>query len=130
MEIINILFVDDDSACRSVINFLLEKLEFKVDTASYPLTALKKLKENHYDLIITDLYFPGDMSGGEFIHEVRISNTNIPIAVCAAASICYEGNIAIFKSTDYEIHIERNLFNSFLSKPFSMKDLTYLLHFN
>ncbi len=66
-----ILVVDDQSTMRSLIKGMLGKMGFSgLDEADDGDTALNKLKQEPYDLVISDLHMPR-MSGLEFLKEAR-----------------------------------------------------------
>lgn len=75
-----ILIVDDDPDIRLLIDFHLSSEGFEIIEASDGLEALDALKENHVDIIITDLTMP-NMDGYELIKVLRESSdkSSIPI---------------------------------------------------
>lgn len=68
---IKILIVDDFSTMRRIIKNLLRELGFtNTSEADDGLTALPKLKEGDYDLLVTDWNMPG-MQGIDLLRAVR-----------------------------------------------------------
>ena len=109
-----ILVVDDDLGAREGIKMvLLKNCNVDVDTAEDSQEALKKLKENKYDLITTDLRRPG-MHGVEFVSIIRKDiDKDIPIIV-----------ITGFGSNKSREHLlEGGLVSAYFGKPFSSSEI-------
>ncbi len=66
-----ILVVDDNAGNRLLLQYNLEGY-FDVDFANSGLSALSKLKETKYDLILMDIHMP-EMDGIETTLEIRRS---------------------------------------------------------
>jgi CheY-like chemotaxis protein len=64
------LVVDDYDNMRLRMTAAVEGLGITVDQAANGLEALKKLREDHYDLLFTDIVMP-EMDGFELCEEVR-----------------------------------------------------------
>jgi CheY-like chemotaxis protein len=64
-----ILVVDDNAGNRLLLQYNLEGY-FDVDFANSGLSALNKLKETKYDLILMDIHMP-EMDGIETTREIR-----------------------------------------------------------
>jgi len=79
-----ILFVDDDSAMREVMAFILGEEGFAVSTAADGMEALGQLRNSMPDLIISDLHMPR-MSGIEFLSVVRRRFPAIPVIAISGA---------------------------------------------
>jgi CheY-like chemotaxis protein len=75
---LRILIVEDDMPTISLYKLILERASYEVDGTFDGYTALKKLKESHYDLIITDYEMLG-MRGDEFIRKVREVGIKTPL---------------------------------------------------
>ena len=66
-----ILIVDDEEdVVRSLSNFLFKKFNCHLEKAYSGTEALEKLKENAFDLVITDIKMPG-LSGIDIIKESK-----------------------------------------------------------
>ena len=65
-----ILIVDDSESIREVVSFTLKNAGHEIEAAIDGVDALDYLKDNQYDLIITDLHMP-NMDGIELIRNVR-----------------------------------------------------------
>ncbi|WP_456459723.1 chemotaxis response regulator CheY [Desulfurobacterium sp.] len=68
---IRILVVDDMATMRRIEKSLLMQLGFKnIDEAEDGKVALQKLKQGHYDFVLTDWNMP-NMTGLELVQEIR-----------------------------------------------------------
>jgi len=105
-----VLVVDDEEIIR---DFLFEVLndDFEVSTASDGDEAIDKLKEQSYDLVITDIKMPR-VSGDEVVKFARQSDPEAKIIVITGYSSLY----SVSKSANHGA-------SAFLSKPFSIKEL-------
>lgn len=65
-----ILVVDDSIAIVNSLQAILGVSGYKVDTAYNGSDALRKLHQQHYDLVVCDIEMPG-ISGFEFLSRVR-----------------------------------------------------------
>jgi len=84
---IGILIVDDEFSVRdSLYNWF--KIEgYRVDTAEDAMTALKKLQDNPWDIVLVDIKMPG-MDGTELQKQIKkIDNTIIVIIITAYATV-------------------------------------------
>lgn len=106
-----ILVVDDVSVNLKVIQKLLSKTQFAVDTADSGAKAIKMSEETKYDLIFLDHMMP-EMDGIETLHNIKKDennlNINTPFIMLTANAI--EGV--------KEEYIGEG-FNDYLSKPVS-----------
>lgn len=66
----NILLIDDDNDFRSMLRKLLEKSKYRVFDAPSGILAMNIIRENHIDLVVTDIIMP-DMDGIETIMKIR-----------------------------------------------------------
>lgn len=66
----NILIVDDEVSILQLFQMALQKKDYTVDTANSAAEALKKLKQNFFDIVVTDLSMP-ETTGMELLTKVR-----------------------------------------------------------
>lgn len=66
----NILVVDDEINAREGLTKLLQRSGYEVSAAENGFEALKKVKNNTYDLIITDIRMP-EMGGMQLLKEIK-----------------------------------------------------------
>lgn len=81
-----ILIVDDNKINQVVTQNILKKEKFEVAVVDNGLLAIKKIKENHFDLVLMDLNMPV-MDGFEATRRIREFNINIPIIALTAVAI-------------------------------------------
>ncbi|XOB61921.1 response regulator transcription factor [Campylobacterota bacterium DY0563] len=83
LKTLNILYVEDEENIRRNIAKTLLLLVNSVTTASNGKEALSLLKNNHIDIILSDISMP-EMSGLELSKEIRKNNKTIPIILLTA----------------------------------------------
>lgn len=82
-----ILFVDDDEDLPLVAKELLTTREptFEFVWTTSPLEALRMLKEEQFDIVVSDYQIP-DMSGLELFKRIRSENNTIPFILFTGRS--------------------------------------------
>lgn len=107
-----VLIVDDEPRVALALSRALEHPlggEYKVEISPVAETALVKLKNKQYDLIITDLRMPG-MGGMDFIRQVR--------QVCPQARMML---ITAYGTPEIQ-DVAHSLGASYMSKPFGLQE--------
>ena len=66
-----VVVVDDDTLILRLVKMNLEKFGYTVETFESCETALDYLKDSRPDLILSDVMFPGGMTGYEFYEKIR-----------------------------------------------------------
>jgi len=79
----SILVVDDEKNAREGMIELLESFGYVAQGAESGKSALKQIKEDKPDLIITDLRMP-EMDGLELLREIKKKGAQIPVIVLTA----------------------------------------------
>lgn len=111
-----ILLVDDNALNIKVATRLLKKYEIIPDSVLSGYECIKKLKGNHYDLILMDDMMP-NMSGIETLAKLKMNpDFNIPTVVLTANAI----------SGMKEKYLKSG-FVDYLSKPIDMEELNRVL---
>ncbi|KAI8008889.1 putative two-component response regulator ARR21 [Camellia lanceoleosa] len=69
---INILVVDDDTTCLSIVAAILKSWNYEVVTVKHPIEALctLRIRGGSFDLVITDVHMP-DMNGFELQKKIH-----------------------------------------------------------
>jgi signal transduction histidine kinase len=75
---LRILLVDDEQVVREVIALFLRHQAHEVEVTPSALEALRLVREQKFDLVITDHAMPG-MTGGNFVATLRSAGFQIPI---------------------------------------------------
>jgi DNA-binding NtrC family response regulator len=111
-----ILIVDDNNlAGRELAQWLSDGPDLKVDSVTDGSQALKKLEENHYSVVITDLRMP-HLDGMELIQEVQ--KRRLPVTIIV---ITGHGSI------DEAVQAIRLGAYDFLTKPIDLDHLRLVL---
>jgi signal transduction histidine kinase len=77
---LKILLVDDEQVVRDVIALFLRHEEHEVEITTSAIDALRLVREQKFDLVITDHAMPG-MTGGNFVATLRSAGFDIPIVM-------------------------------------------------
>lgn len=111
-----ILIADDDSSLREYIQKALQQSGFTVETAFDACSAIEKMKNDHYTIIITDKNMPGtenrEEGGMDVLRYVRRH--------CPLASVIM---ITGFSSYDTAIEAMRLGAFDYLLKPFGKEEI-------
>lgn len=89
----HILFVEDSATAAAVIQKILQKHGLKVTHVVTAEEAMHMLESDHaveeYDLVITDFYLEGDLTGGDLLHAMRakmhLSQQEMPVLVLTSS---------------------------------------------
>ena len=79
----SILVVDDNDLCLKNIASILEKSGYEVLTAMNGEKALTSIKENHFNLVITDIKMPG-INGIDLLKIMRRIAPDVGVIVFSA----------------------------------------------
>jgi len=110
----NILIVDDQSTMRTLIRGMLEKSGFaSLDEADDGDVALNKMKQQAYDLVISDVHMPR-MSGLEFLKQARGTEalSRVPFLMVTTES----SKSAVLEAIKLKV-------NGYIVKPFAPETL-------
>jgi DNA-binding NtrC family response regulator len=78
-----ILLVDDDASVRRVLQFKLEKKGFAVETAANGADALRQLKKQPFDLLLSDIRMP-EMDGLQLLEQANEVQPKIKVILITA----------------------------------------------
>jgi two-component system, chemotaxis family, chemotaxis protein CheY len=110
----NVLVVDDSGTMRNLVRKILTKLEYKnIDEASDGESALAKILEKHFDLVISDWNME-PMNGEELLKEVRANKKCAQLPFIMMTSDCAISKIVLARRAGAD---------SFINKPFSPEGL-------
>lgn len=79
----SILVVDDEEDIRDGLSTLLKDSGYRVDVAAHGLDALEKIREDDFDLVITDIRMPV-MDGMEFLEKIKTKKNKIKVIMMTA----------------------------------------------
>jgi len=108
-----LLIVDDEETITYSLyqSFIISNKEYEVSTANSGEMALVKMKENPFDLIITDIFMPG-ISGIDLLKQVKKDYPSTSVIVMTA----YGSNIK-------KDEVEQLGASYYVEKPFELKIL-------
>ncbi len=106
-----ILVVDDEQAIVDLISYHLSREGFRVDKCYDGESALRRLRGDHWDLLILDLMLPR-LSGWEVLRTLRMEKRNLPVLVLSARG----------EETDKVAGLELGA-DDYVTKPFSPREL-------
>lgn len=107
-----ILVVDDEPLVVWSIVQALEPMKHYVDWAFNGKEAIQRIKNNMYDLLITDYKMP-DVTGVEVIKKIKEINSSAKIIVITA----YKNENELVEA------IKNNLINRMIEKPYNLDDV-------
>ncbi|MBN1970016.1 MAG: response regulator [Candidatus Delongbacteria bacterium] len=110
-----ILVVDDETYMREMLKTFFEMHEYECHVASDGIEALELLKENHIDIIITDMKMP-HMNGLDLLKTVKKDYANISAVIMTGFSEEYTTTEALNYGAD-----------GYITKPFRNKELLLIL---
>jgi DNA-binding response OmpR family regulator/anti-sigma regulatory factor (Ser/Thr protein kinase) len=108
---LNILVVDDDKAMARSIESVLNTQRYKVQTVHSALTALEKIKEGVFDLVLLDVMMP-EMTGFQLIDALDRSNLDTYFIIMTGDS-----------SMESAVEAIRRGASDYLKKPFEPDEL-------
>lgn len=115
-----ILICEDEPLVLHVLEQMLKKNDFLVESADSPKEARKRLSEKHFDAMTVDLMMPNE-SGAEFVKKIKADKNyqNLPIIVISGvASVLADSSegkaLGAFDFLDKPI--DRNRFNETLQR--------------
>lgn len=113
---ISILVVDDEKDSRNGIAHFLKKSSYDVVTAEDGKEAWEFFKENHHDLVLTDMRMPG-ISGIDLLKKVKTIAPRTKVIIITAHG-------------EVESYLEAMNHGAFeyLNKPIKIKELIKLIN--
>ena len=114
-EEIGILIVDDEASVRDSLYQWFKADGYRVDTAEDAASALKKLQENPWDIILLDIKMPG-MDGIELQNRIKQIDKNIVTIIITA-----------YASVDTAIQALKDGAFDYVTKPIDPDDLSRLI---
>lgn len=106
-----ILIIEDEEAIAMIEQDYLELSNFETEVVGDGASALQKLNDSSYDLILLDLMLPGGMSGYDVCKKIR-GQVDIPIIMVTAKT----------ESLDKVLGLELGA-DDYLTKPFDPAEL-------
>ena len=107
----SILLVEDEENLQEALKLNLELEGYDVTCLGDGASALKKVKEEYFDLILLDVMLP-ELDGFDVSENIRLQNIETPILMLSARSGSADRVTGLKKGAD-----------DYLTKPFSMEEL-------
>jgi len=115
LEEIGILIVDDEASVRDSLYQWFKDDGYRVDTAADGTSALKKIQENPWDIILLDIKMPG-MDGIELQNRIKQIDKDIVTIIITA-----------YASVDTAIQALKDGAFDYITKPVDPDDLSRLI---
>ncbi|HEQ98999.1 MAG TPA: response regulator [candidate division Zixibacteria bacterium] len=110
-----ILAIDDQEMIRELLASMLAELRYPHKICADGHEGVRAFKEDHYDILITDLGLP-DIDGWEVARRARSINPNLPVIVITGWGVKND-----------QVRDNRDLADYVLAKPFRMEQLEELI---
>ena len=112
-----ILIVDDEHDTLDFLSYVLPKRNYKVITVDNGFDALQTIREQHVDLVLSDIAMP-DMDGYELYSQIRNFDDTIPIVMMTGFG--YDPNHVLVTAKKDGLH-------DIIFKPFEIDDLVHMI---
>ncbi len=113
-----ILLLDDEASLIKWLRYALEQKGYEVYATTDSRDALAEIKNQRYDLIISDIKMP-EIGGFEFLKKIRGIHPEVPFIFITA-----------YGSMDSAINALRDRASDYILKPFSIDELTVRIKAN
>jgi CheY-like chemotaxis protein len=107
----HILFADDDSDIRELVQLQLEFAGFRVSTTDNGADVLRLVTTERFDALLLD-YWMQEETGIELCRQIRTFDRNTPILICSGAILETDKEAAVLAGAQ-----------GYVRKPFNSKDL-------
>lgn len=107
----SILLVEDEENLQEALKLNLELEGYEVSSSFDGATALKMVKQEHFDLIILDVMLP-EIDGISVCETIRVQNMSLPILILSARNSSADRVLGLKKGAD-----------DYLTKPFNLEEL-------
>lgn len=107
----HILFVEDDSDTRELVQIMLSQAGFRVSVTGDSSKVLHLLTTDHFDALLLDNWMP-ELTGIELCRTIRTFDQNTPIFFCSGAITEADKSDAISAGAQ-----------GYIGKPFDPDDL-------
>lgn len=106
-----LLVIDDEPAIREGVRRILESESFQVETFSSGHAALERIKQESFDLVITDLKMPG-ISGMDVLRSIKEIQPDLPVIF-----------ITGYSSVDSAVEVMKLGAVDYIAKPFTPDEM-------
>jgi DNA-binding NtrC family response regulator len=106
-----LLVIDDEPAIREGVRRILESESFQVETFANGHAALERIKQEPFDLVVTDLKMPG-ISGMEVLKAIKEIQPDLPVIF-----------ITGYSSVDSAVEVMKLGAVDYIAKPFTPEEM-------
>jgi len=106
-----ILLVEDEENLHEALKLNLELEGYEVSSSFDGATALQRIHQEHFDLIVLDIMLP-EIDGIAVIESIRLQNIQVPILILSAKNSSADRVVGLKKGAD-----------DYLTKPFNLEEL-------
>jgi DNA-binding NtrC family response regulator len=106
-----LLVIDDEPVIREGVRRILESGSYHVETFASGYNALERIKQEAFDLVITDLKMPG-MSGMEVLKAIKEIQPDLPVIF-----------ITGYSSVDSAVEVMKLGAVDYIAKPFTPEEM-------
>lgn len=106
-----LLVIDDEPAIREGVRRILESESFQVETFASGHAALERIKQEPFDLVVTDLKMPG-ISGMEVLKAIKEIQPDLPVIF-----------ITGYSSVDSAVEVMKLGAVDYIAKPFTPEEM-------
>lgn len=107
----HILFADDESDIRELVQLMLQAAGFRVSTADNAADVLRLVTTERFDALLFD-YWMREATGIELCRQIRTFDQSTPILICSGAVAAADREAAALAGAQ-----------GYLEKPFVLDDL-------
>lgn len=80
----SILIVDDDQAQLTILQRILQREGYDVETVEDSTAALEKIKEQMFDVVISDMWMSSRFDGRDLLREIKKTDPGLPVLIITA----------------------------------------------
>ena len=80
----SILIVDDDQAQLTILQRILKREGYTVETVEDSKTALETLEARMFDLVISDMWMSARFEGRDLLREIKRTDPDLPVLIMTA----------------------------------------------
>lgn len=80
----SILIVDDDTSQLTILQRILQREGYDVDTVENSTSALEKIKEKMFDVVISDMWMSSRFEGRDLLREIKKIDPALPVLIITA----------------------------------------------
>ena len=80
----SILIVDDDQAQLTILQRILQREGYDVETVEDSTSAREKIKEQMFDLVISDMWMSSRFDGRDLLREIKKIDPGLPVLIITA----------------------------------------------